>query len=485
MDVPELPALEDLFALVVDEHDNPSGVQPIESRLDEASESLEPAGVLSVLETCKDPGTVISAVFLAVRSAKRKGGVPAKFEKALLHLISDNRTSEVQVGGVPQVFDLAACAFGAYFDLIRLRPRDIVAVLGVLGASLVNPRRADLTAAAVHQFNLLFQDDARYNGAAEQVAELLAEAVEDGALSSATRVRAYEAIVCGARFSPAGRHPHPLADKVFGKQRLRAALALVAALEKGPSKPELREYVLCNLAAIRPEAIASLQEKGIIPLSILPAPQDLVDFETLAPDPAKASRICLRLKPEQIVDALNSPKDDDPGLFAAVLLAPCFVRRTAWQALANRLAELSASDSRLELRSGDKTAVFQVGKEAALSLLSLLRGVPVEDEPPALEWLFKGLEACLSRGVNASWAPLGPVMEYLFELNSRETETKGRLKKTMAEILTTANRPAKARIAAFCTYRNLDPEADTWAAEAMANPKEDPEFAGLLRSLTH
>ncbi|MFA6317719.1 MAG: hypothetical protein WC943_09905 [Elusimicrobiota bacterium] len=484
MSDPDLPGLSDLFALVVDEQNNPQGIQPVPERLDEAAAGLEPESVLEALESAKDPAAAASAVFLATRAAKRGRGLAPDLEKALLHLVSDTRTAEASVGGVLQVFDLAACAFGAYFELIRLRARDVVAILGVLGACLVNPRRADLAAAAVRQFQLLFKDDPKYERASEEVAELLADAVEDPALSPSTRVRAYEAIVCGSRFSVSGRHPHPVADKVFGKQRVRGAEALVAALEGGPAKPELREYVLRNLDTIRPEAIAPLQDKGVLQLGTIPDPKDLVDLGLQAPDPAKAARASLGLKPEQVLEALKGG-EDDPRVLAAVLLSPFFARRMALEALAGRLIELSASDARLDLVLGEKRALFQLGREAGLALLSLLRSAPVEIDAAALEWLFKGLDAVLSRGVNASWVPNGPVMDYLHELHSRESETKGRLQRTMQDYLTVPGRPAKARIAAFCTYRNIEAAADAWAQSAMLNPKEDPEFAGLLRTLTH
>ncbi|MBI5625314.1 MAG: hypothetical protein HY924_16170 [Elusimicrobia bacterium] len=484
MDDSDLPGLSDLFALVEDEHGNPRGIQPVEARLDEAAAALEPEAVLAALESAKEAPLAFAAVFLSVRSARSKPALVPKLQKALLRLVSDLRTAQAVVGGVPQVFDLAACAFGAYFELISLRPPDMVAILGVLGACLVNPRRADLSAAAVHQFHLLFKDDPRYERAAEEVAELLADAVEDSGLSPATRVRAYEAIVCGARFSASSRHPNPVADKVFGKQRLRAADALVAAVEKGPAKPELREYVLSNLSSIRPEAIASLQEKGILLLGTIPDPGELVNFEQKVPDPAKAGRLSLRLTPGQLLDSLKGT-DASPQQLSAVFLAPFFSRRTAWQELGESLLRLSSSDQRVEVRSASAAVAFQLGAEAALSLLALLRNVPMEEEHQTPDWLFKGLSACLKKGVNASWAPLAPVMDYLFELHSREAETKGKLKSFMQEVLTKPECSAKSRIAAFCTYRNIEREADVWAQAAMLDPKEDPEFAGLLRSLTH
>ncbi|MBI4676076.1 MAG: hypothetical protein HY748_00655 [Elusimicrobia bacterium] len=478
-----LPRLEEVFNLVRDDRGSPCGVQPVEEKLDAAAKEAEPGSILAALESTQDPASAVVAVFLGVRLAKDAPDLAARIEKALLRLVSDLRTAEASFEGATQAFDLAACAFGAFFDLIRKRPPDLVAILGVLGSSLVSTRRSDLTAAAVHQFNLLFKDDPRYAQAADQVAELLADAVADAALSAATRIRAYEAIVCGARFSLTGRKPHPVAAAVFEKARGRAAEALVEALEKGPAKPELREYVLCNLDTIRPEAVGTLQEKGIILLGAIPPLNGLVSFDWLAVDPVKAARAALALKPEQVTEVLTKRDEEDPGLLSAVVVSSHFCRRTDWRPIAESLLRLAACDRAFEARSGDRAVPVHLGREAAWALLTLLRGAPAEREAEVLDWLFKGLEACLAKGLNASWCPLAPVMDFLFELNSRESETGGRLKKTMQGFLTVPSRPAKTRITAFCTYRNINSEADAWAQAALVNPKEDPEFVGLLRSL--
>lgn len=484
MDETQLPAVEELFVLSRDERGAPAGVKLLEDKLASAASGADPDLVLAVLESSKDLADLLLGVLLAVRIARDRKSYAPKFEKALLHLMDDHRAYQTAIQGEKQVFSLEAWAFNAYFEVLRQRPPDVLAIMAVLGSTLLNPKRADLMAAAVEQFNLHFQGDAKHQQAAEEVAELLADAVVDAELSPSTRIRAYEALVCGVRFKAAPGH-RTVARPVFEHERARAAAALAQALEDKAVKPELREYVLHNLHTLHPESIGPLQDKGILRLGAVPQPEELVNFDWHAPDPVKAARAALALKPQQVMETLQKTAESDPRLLAAIFLAPFFARRGDWRPLAGELLRLIGAGHQLELRSGKLASGFAVGREAAAALLGLLRAAGDADEKDALEWTFDGLDACLARGLAPSGVCLAPVMDYLCELHSREHQTGGRLKKTVLGYLGSQSRPAMARFTAYSNYRRLsevpDPEVEALAKQALANPKEDPEFIGLLQ----